>query len=219
MENKKDILEGLKKAERPLVPDGFYNQFWIDLMQRIEQDSGVLVQLKKSEKPAVPEDFFSNLTASIGPEDSPFTFDNLQKRKNPTLPAGYFEESTDRIMAALKATSNADKKGGRIINMRLVRLISLVAATVAIVFTVVHFSSDPNEDFRAEDLPQNSAPEIELPIEDDYDDYLAYLDEYEIIDYIIENDIEIEDTLDVIDFEDYSDFSEEDIEEYYLDLL
>jgi hypothetical protein len=219
VENKKDILEGLKKAQRPVVPDGFFNQFWIDLMQRIEQESGVLGQLKKAEKPAIPEDFFSNLTASFSPEDSPFTLENLQKSKKPTLPVGYFDESADRIMEAVKATNNEDKKGGRIINMRMVRLISLVAATIAIVFTVIHFSSDPNDGFIVEDVPENNIPEIELTVEDNYDDYLVYLDEDEIIDYIIENDIEIEDTVDVIDFEDYSDFSEEDIEEYYLDLL
>ncbi|MFT5820231.1 MAG: hypothetical protein ACI8ZM_001470 [Crocinitomix sp.] len=221
MENKKDILSGLRKSQKPVVPDGFYDQFWTDLIQRIENESGFLGQLKKTEKPAVPENFFANLTASIGigEEEEAGPFDQLRKRVRPTLPANYFDQSTDRIMAAVKADVKNDKKG-RVINMRLVTIVCAVAAALLIIFTVINFSGEGDEDNRAAiDKPDENDSNQELLEDENYDDYLAYLDEDEIIDYIIEYDIEIEDTADMVDFDDYSEFSEEDIEDYYFDLL
>ncbi len=218
MENKKDILNGLRKSQRPTVPDGFYDQFWSDLMERIQNESGILGQLKKTEKPAIPEDFFANLTSSITAEEPTFSVDELQKREKPTLPVNYFDQSTEQIMAAVKAEEK--KKGGKVINMRLVTIISAVAAAIAIIFTVINFSGPTKENGVAYDeIPKDSIPQEVISTEDDYDDYLAYLDEDEIIDYIIENDIEIEDSTEMVEYEDYFDFSEEDIEDYYFDLL
>ncbi len=220
MENKKDILNGLKKSQRPTVPDGFYDQFWSDLMERIQNESGILGQLKKTEKPGVPQDFFANLTSSIVAEEPTFVVDELQKREKPTLPANYFDQNTERIMAAVKAEGKDQKKGGKVINMRLVTIISAVAAAILIIFTVINFSGPTKENGMANDTtPKDSIPQEVISTEDDYDDYLAYLDEDEIIDYIIENDIEIEDSTEIVEYEDYLDFSEEDIEDYYFDLL
>lgn len=219
MENKRNILDGLRKSEKPLVPEGFYDQFWTDLMQRIQNESGILGQLKKSEKPSVPEDFFSKLTVSLDSINEESILDKAIKAEKPSLPAGYFDQSVDCVMTAVKEVQTNKKRTGRIINMRTIRIMSLVAAAIAIIFTVVQFSSNSEKDDQALLLPIESQQEIELMPEDSYDDYLVYLDEDEIIDYIIENNIEIEDTADVFDFDDYSEFSEEDIEEYYLDLL
>jgi len=220
VENKKDILNGLRKSQRPTVPDGFYDQFWSDLLKRIQDESGILGQLKKTEKPAVPENFFANLTSSIAAEEPILSVDELQKREKPTLPANYFDQSMELIMAAVKAEGQNKKKGGKVINMRLVTIISAVAAAIAIIFTVINFSGPTKENgFANDDTPMDSIPQEVISTEDDYDDYLAYLDEDEIIDYIIENDIEIEDSIEMVEYEDYFDFSEEDIEDYYLDLL
>jgi len=55
--------------------------------------------------------------------------------------------------------------------------------------------------------------------EESYDAYLTYLDEDEIIDYIIETGIEIESVNEELNDQSYDDYSVQDIEDYYLETL
>ncbi len=77
-------------------------------------------------------------------------------------------------------------------------------------FVVVDFNKE-------QDIPEVIA-EVESE-EEVFDTYLTYLDEEEIIDFIVDNDINVEDSTSSIEVEDYFDYSEDDIEDYYLDEL
>ena len=209
MENEKNILSDWRRRKRPSIPNGFFDQFVDDLMQRIEDESSVLGQLRKSEKPEVPENFFESILSSLDVDNDEFSIETLKKNKKPALPINYFSDSENQILEIIKGKKQDSNKRGRIIPLRLIATIGSIAAAIAIIFTIINFSEDTNSDIAVVEVESS---------EDTYDAYLAYLDEDEIVDFIIENDIEIEDSTNTVQYEDYSDFSEEDIEDFYLDI-
>ena len=83
MDDKKNILDELKKRQKPSVPEGFFESFSDGLMKRIEEDN-VLDDVHSTTKPEVPEGFFdsfaANLMAKINEEKS--LLDGLQKLLN-----------------------------------------------------------------------------------------------------------------------------------------
>jgi len=214
MDENKDILSNWKKRRRPVIPNGFFDRFIEELMQRIESESGVLSQLQKTEKPDVPEGFFDKLLDGITSESNGFELDELKKKELATLPTNYFENSAETIMTLVSEEEHSEtNKGGRIVPLRIATAIAAIAAVIAVVFMVVDFKS------RGDHFAGNEYPDltdtITITTEENFDTYLTYLDESEIIDYIIENDIEIEDTLD--QYDEYLDYSEDDLDEFYLD--
>ena len=209
MKDENNILNQLKRREKPAVPVDFFDRFSDELMLRIETESGILGQLKKAEKPTVPEGFFDTLLPDVTTDEAAFSVADLKKSPLPSLPANYFEEFSDQLMETIHPE---EKKKGRIIPMRLISAVVAVAAVFTLIFTVVDFGNEPQED------SHSVAPLAEVEEEEQYDDYLAYLDEAEIIDFIVESNIELENTTDEIQYEDYSEFSGEDLEEYYLEL-
>jgi hypothetical protein len=208
MEEKNDILSDWKLRSKPPIPVGFFDQFLIDLMNRINEESGFLGQLKKSKKPELPAGYFDTLPLSFESEPTSFSLDNLEKTDLPKLPPNYFEDFESKIMAAVDQDKKGSVKRTRIIPMRVLAVITSVAAAILLIVSIIDFTTDP---------------ELVIPVaeteEDVYDTYLTYLDESDIIDYIIDNDIDLEDTTDQIQDEDYFDYSEADIEDYYLELL
>lgn len=213
MENEKDILADWKLRKKPEVPEGFFDRFVDDLMVRIESESGILSQLKKSKKPEVPEGFFDSIMAGIDEQTTKESvsetgvLEELKLTSKPVLPTGYFEDFENRLMDKIEN----EGKRGRVIPMRIITTVISIAAVFAIIFTVVDFNDNPN------DSEAMAGIENELK-EEAYDDYIAYMDEDELIDYIIENDIETEDTTNTVDYDEYSDFSEDELLDYYLDL-
>ena len=65
MENKKDILNHLKKTSKPEVPQGFFENFSDDLMAKISEQQGGLNEFHKTAQPSIPEGFFENFTDSL----------------------------------------------------------------------------------------------------------------------------------------------------------
>lgn len=214
MKDKKDILSDWQLRDKPQVPGGFFDHFADNLMERIESESGILGQLKKSKKPSVPDGFFDNLLSAIETDsdqkqEETHLVDQLSKRTLPEVPTNYFEQFENDILEKVQNMGNGSAKRGRIISLRLITTVTSIAAAIAIIFSIVDFS--PND-------PKNSSGPIVEEANEMADNYLAYMDEDELIDYIIEYDIEIDDTTDLFEYDDYDDFSEEDIEDYYLDL-
>jgi len=214
MKDKKDILSDWQLRDKPQVPSGFFDHFADNLMERIESESGILGQLKKSKKPGVPDGFFDNLLSGIEADanqkqEETYLVDQLNKRSLPEVPTNYFEQFENAILEKVQNMEDRSAKRGRVISLRLITTITSIAAAIAIIFSIVDFSAND---------PQKGAAPIVEEANEMADNYLAYMDEDELIDYIIEYDIEIDDTTDLIEYEDYDDFSGEDIEDYYLDL-
>lgn len=212
MDDKKDILSNWKRRKCPPVPDSFFEQFLERLMLRIEDESGILGELKKSEKPEVPQDFFNELLSGLPENESTFNVEELKKGKLPELPTDYFTKSEEQIMELIQQESSTKK--GRIIPIRIVAAVTTIAAVFAIIFMTVDFGNENSGNFAGTDDPISSDT-TGVITEENYDTYLTYLDESEIIDYIIENDIEIEDT--TVQYDEYLDYSEDDLEDFYLD--
>lgn len=212
MIEKNTILSSLPLRTKPNVPDGFFEQFSADLMLKIEEETGFLGQLTKSKKPDLPDGYFDQLVNPIFSTESSFNLDELSKRNLPPIPAGYFDRFNSDLLEKIKKEQKNDSgRKGRIIPLRIIAAIGAVAASIAVIFSVVN-SMYSNK--------QIDAGLVETQTEETlYDTYLTYLDEDEIIDYIIENDIEISDADDPLNDDDYLDYSAEDVEEFYLELL
>lgn len=214
METNKGILNQIDKREKPVVPAGFFEQFFDNLMTKIESEDGVLSQLKKTKRPEVPEGFFDQLNVSISSSNeidntSVSLLDDFAKTKKPKVDDAFFKGFPDRITEKL-----VDKpSGSRIISMRILYAVGSIAAIFAILFMFVDFN--PNHG-RSETAV---APALDAVAEEViFDDYLAVMDEYELIEYVVEIDVTIEDTTETIDYDNYIDYTEEELLDYYLDL-
>jgi len=78
------------------------------------------------------------------------------------------------------------------------RYVAAVASAAAVITLFFYVMSDPSQNA--------TVAETTIVEEIDYDDYLAYMDEEDIIDYIVENDIEVESEEVEVDEEDLFDF-------------
>lgn len=172
MKEEKDILNNLKRTEKPSVPAGFFDSFSDKLMSKIEEDSFLEI-LPRQNKPTVPEDFF--------------------------------ESFSDKLIKEIKPEIKVTKKS-KIIPLR----IFLAVASVAAVFTFIVLTTKQNEE---QILVETVVEEL---ADEDYDDYLAYLDESTIVDFIVENDLNIEEESD-IDESIYSEI-ESELDDYYYGL-
>lgn len=214
METNKDILNQFSKRKKPIVPDGFFDQFYDDLMQKIQSENGILNQLKKTERPAVPEGFFDQLNDSLGSEmdtvdiESPI-LDQLGKAKKPEVEKSFFNAFPTVIIK--KFNDRPDE--GRIIPMRLFYLVGSIAAVLAILFLTVDFKENNSVAENPSIIAVDSLVEHVI-----FDDYLAVMDEQELIDYVIESNLSIEDTTTSINYDNYVDYTEEELLDYYLDL-
>ncbi len=182
MEEKKNILDHLKKTSRPDVPKDFFENFSSNIMDKIEEDSesGLLDDLKKTGQPEIPKDFFSKFP----------------------------DEVLNKVQQDNEGKSN-------IFKISAWTTVISIAAVLAIMFWINR--EDTNESFAEES-------DIELPeskmSDDDYDAYLVYVDEGEIIDYMVENELDYEETTeeDEYDYDEIYDYVGDDLEELYLEL-
>ena len=67
MSKENEILNQLKKAERPSVPNGYFDEFASNLKLDAD-DTSFLEALPKSKKPDVPEEFFTEFTNKLAPQ-------------------------------------------------------------------------------------------------------------------------------------------------------
>ena len=153
----------------------------------------------------MPDGFFEGFYTSVKEEidaNDAFVSIGLVKRPKPAM------QPVKDVPAAIRATEKPVKKSGRIIRMGIIAAVSAVAATIAL---LVYLS--PPADVQpilasatSATKPAESAEVLES--------YFAYLDEDGMIDYILENEISLDEHYD----EAIYDIVESDIEDIYLDL-
>ena len=181
----------------------------------MEEKFNILDSLKKSAKPEVPANFFnefsSNLMKQVSQEQLPF-----KKSDSPEVPAGFFDSFSDQLMDKIaeeekaSATPTPPKQSrSKIFFLKITGAVA-VAACLLLLFNLINSEENAVE---TENVATYSEEETE-------DAYLAYLDEQEIVDFLIDNDDIVleEDELDVED-EDIFYFLDDDIEDYYYEEL
>ena len=170
----------------------------------MEEDYDISSKFKKTKKPSVQVGFFENFYVSIKDEidaEESFAHLNIAKRKKPTLPENF---SIDFSTDLNKKINDKPNNRGRIIRLSFLSAVASIAAVLTILFYI-----------NQNDQPiifSDTEPVI-MQNEETIDTYVAYLDEDEMIDYILENDINIGDDEDEI-----YDYVESEIEDVYLDL-
>ncbi len=201
MEEKNEILNLLKLREKPTVPENFFSEFEEKLLRKINSTPFTLEQLRKNKKPFLQEGYFDTFEPEL--ENKDFEINDLKKSKIPYLPLSYFITREEHLVNAPKI-----KKFRRI---KWWSLAGSVAAAIVIFFSVINDQTSP-------DSTNNNAISATVIDENINETLLTLLDEEDIIDFIILNDVAIEDTS-AIDENEFSDYSTEEIEEYYLELL
>lgn len=177
----------------------------------MEEKYNILDQLKRTAKPEVPEGFFERSPSKILGQIEGLSDDiQIQKRKQAEVPADFFENFSGNLMEKIKSEESAQSEPTRVWPMKLVGFVTAVAACALIFFIV-----QPSEE---EEALAETTTEYEVE-DENVDSYLAYLDEDEIVDFLLENeDIEIGDELTEEEEDEYY-FLEEDLEELYFEGL
>ena len=200
MEENKNILDELKKRQKPQVPQGFFENFYEELMAKIAEKESGLDAFQKTTKPDVPTGFFENFAENITQQTSE---QEPIEQANPT----------------------------KIFTLRVVGIVSAAAACLLVMFLLAPPTTD---DQMADEL--RGVPPKEEAISDE--DLLAYVDENDIIDFILEEEISVEDAestieettteteteeavdqLDDLDEEDILYYLEDDLDDINLDDL
>ncbi len=194
----------------------------------MEEKFDIFDSLKKTEKPAVPEDFFTSfsdkLSAKIGDNAN---VDGINKSQKAEVPAGFFDNFSDQLMEKInEQETTTETPKTKIFSLRTFGIVAAVAACALLVFNLTPKDEAPNV------VVDNTVDtEVFEETEDESIDeaYLAFLDEDEMIEFLIENDdIELGEDEEVADTEIneelYTDddlyyLLGEDIEDYYLDEL
>ena len=203
------IVDHLKRRKKPTVPAGFFDDFYDSLMGEIDSRSCVLGQLTKRSTPALPPDYFKKpINRLLAIEDTPLLVE-IQRAERPSIPDSFFETFPDRLNDLINTSHPSIKKASRIIPLWIVGTVTSVAATIAIFFLIQGMNTTVDE----------TPVMTEVVTEETYDAYLSYLDEDEIIEYIIESEIEIESPNESLNDHSLDDYSVEDIEDYYLETL
>ena len=174
----------------------------------MEEEYDISSKFVKSKKPSVPEGFFENFYNSMKDEiDAEDAFTNLKivKRQKPFVPENFKTDFTTDINKKINPKSS---NRGRIIRMSFISAVASAAA----VLTILFYMNKNDASSEASLQITNSEANIKQD-EDVIDDYVASLDEDEMIEYIIENDISVGDEDD-----DIYDYVESEIEDTYLDL-
>jgi hypothetical protein len=209
MEEHFDIFSKLIKRRKPDLPEDFFKNFQRNLLSDIaNQNDADNFTLLKRQTPEAPADFFKtfhqNLHAEIESK-SVFSDLNLKKSGKPNVPENFEAEFKESLMKKI----HQKPANSRILRITFWSTAAAVAASLTLLFTLNTKSpSDQNEAI----TETNS----ELSEEESLDTYVAYLDEEELVDYIIENEIDMGQTESESD--EVYDYVSSDIEDIYLDL-
>ncbi len=211
----------------------------------MEQSYTTLDLLKLSPRPGLDVDFFADfperLLAKV--EDSAPSFDGPIKSNRPKVPAGFFDSFADTLLSKINSPvdSESERHTGTLLDslsisrkpnvpdefftsaynleihpIRKSRVISMTrwmsgcAAAILLLFFLVYKPSS--------DLPvQTNASASSARSEAEQEEFLTYLDEDEITEYIIENDVDFSEYGDNETQNTLYDFAGDEIEEYYFD--
>ena len=157
----------------------------------MEEENDYINRFKKSRLPEVPEGFFDNFYASLKDDlEAADVFSQFNIRKSSTV-----NEIKLRPIVLPK------KKNTKIIRLGIVSIITSAAAALAVLFYI--------------NLNTTEQPITESPVkETNYDSYLAYVDESTLVDYILDNEVDMNSDFD----EDIYDVVQDDLEDIYYDL-
>lgn len=175
----------------------------------MEEKFNILDQLKKTAKPSVPEGYFENFYSKLELEgDFNESAIGLNKKDKPEVPSDFFANFSADLMDKIKEQEDETAEPERVWPLKLVGFVTAVAACALIFFML----KPTNEGQTLAETVDNEVTETE---EQHVDTYLAYLDEDEIVDFLLENDdIEIANEFTEAEEDEYY-FLEEDIEELY----
>jgi hypothetical protein len=201
MEERNDILNHLKLSAKPAVPENFFSTFEEKLMVEIAGSPFTLDQLRKNDQPSLPEGYFDKFEPAI--EYKNFEISDLQKATRPDLPLSYFNTNEDQLVNTTKF-----KKFRKLTWWSLA---GSAAAAIIIFFSVINHQTSSV-------TSTNNSVSAAVSEESLNETLLTLLDEEDLIEFIIHNDVAVEDSS-TIDENEFSDYSTEDIEEYYLELL
>lgn len=209
MEEHFDIFSKLIKRRKPDLPENFFSNFQSNLIQNLSNlnESKDFV-LPKNKTPEVPAEFFKNFHANLLSEiesESAFSDLKLKKQNKPPVPLNFESEFTESLMKKIRQKPSK----GRILKITFWSTAAAVAAGLTLLFTI---NPEPVTN-QPESLTETNS---ELSDEESLDTYVAYLDEEELVDYIIENDIDMGQAESESD--DIYDYVSSDIEDIYLDL-
>ena len=161
----------------------------------MEEKKNILNDLHKHQKPEVPQGFFENfsdeLMAKIAEQES--GLNAFQKTTKPDVPAEFFETFAKNITTPSEDGQQTGEqqpteqvKRSRVISLRVVGIISAAAACLLVMFLLK--PEDTNVEVASTETEMSSESEISD------EELLAYVDENDIIDYILDEEIEIEET-------------------------
>lgn len=208
MEENSDIFSKLIKRRKPTLPDNFFQNFQSDLLSHLsDQNDSDKISFSKTKNPDVPVDFFKNFHATLADEiesSGAFSDLNINKNKLPAVPSDFESEFRKNLMEKIRTK----KSRGRILKISFWSTATAVAAGLTLLFTL---NTEP-----APETPILTEENVTVADEESLDTYVAYLDEESLVDYIIENDIDMGETEE--DNEDVYDYVSSDIEDIYLDL-
>ncbi|WP_027418474.1 hypothetical protein [Crocinitomix catalasitica] len=222
MKPEKNILEqNLIKSPKPEVPESFFANFYANLLDKIDSET-LVDNLVKSEKPKLDKDYFSNFANKIASQaqdinEVPNILDQLKKSTQPAIPEGYFEDFAENKLEQLK-----ENKETKVISLVWVRRIAAVAAVLAALLFFYDWNETPTQ-IAEQPVVSEQEIESEFEIESEQelpsDTYLTYLDEYDLMNYLAEEGISMDndDASDLDDIDIYE-ISDEYLEELYYEL-
>ncbi len=209
MEEHFDIFSKLIKRRKPDLPENFFENFQRNLVSNLSNENDLdHLALQKNKAAEVPADFFKNFHSNLQAEiesESVFSDLKLKKTNKPTVPANFENEFIDSLMKKIRQKNPK----GRILKITFWSTAAAVAAGLTLLFTL---NTEPTNKQPVGLTEINS----EFTDEESLDTYVAYLDEDELVDYIIENDIDMGQAESESD--DVYDYDSGDIEDIYLDL-
>lgn len=209
MEEHFAIFSKLIKRRKPDLPENFFEDFQRNLTSNLSNQNELdQFALPKNKAQEVPADFFNNFHANLQAEiesESAFSDLKLKKTNKPTVPANFESDFREALMKKIhQKNSNV-----RILKITFWSTAAAVAAGLTLLFTLNLNSTEPQSEVLTE---TNS----EITDEESIDTYVAYLDEEELVDFIIENDIDMGQA--ETESDEVYDYVSGDIEDIYLDL-
>ena len=209
MEAENDILSSLIKRPKPDVPEHFFKTFSQDLCAQLtasEQEAEP--DFVKRTQSAVPADFFAGFYDTLKAEidaEKPLEDLGLVKRKKPLVPENFEQTFSANVLEQVQQKPSR----GRLLKITFWSTAAAVAAGLALLLTI-------NTNTPAPQNPMVVTQPAALPPDDEsLEAFVAYLDEEAMVDYIIENNINVGESETADEVYDYVD---SELEEIYMDL-
>lgn len=185
--------------------------------KQMEDKFDILDALRKRPKPEVPEGFFDQFADSLELEKSFAEQDLFSKKSKPTVPEGFFDQFSAQLMDKIAEQEEEQQPSKRIFTLKNISIAASIAACLMLGF----FLFNTNENNEIQSIASTQLEENETELTESDEAYLAFLDEDEMIDFLIENDdIDLDESSDEKDLsDDFYYLVDGEIEDFYLEDL